>query len=151
MIDYIPHFLQYSLNIRGLVSQKCRKNKMSWLKQQLKEIKKLGVIHFQESHFSNLKEIEECFFGMKGKILGVSCNPTNHKHDVFSWVPLESPISPYWDQKQACRTWNLFLSWVAQSHFWASKMRLRYSAQKYPPTPSSLLLIPVGWYVDEQV
>ena len=92
MIDYIPHFLQYSLNIRGLVSQKCRKNKMSWLKQQLKEIKKLGVIHFQESHFSNLGEIEECFFGMKGKILGVSCNPTNHKQGVFSWVPLESPI-----------------------------------------------------------
>ena len=65
---------------------------MRWLKQQLKEIKKLGVIHFQESHFSNLKEIEECFFGMKGTFLGVSCNPITHKHGVFSWVPLESPI-----------------------------------------------------------
>ena len=92
MIDYIPHFVQYSFNIRGLVSMKCRKNKMSWLKQQLKEIGKLGVIHFQESHFSNLKEIEECFFGMKGNTLGVSCNPTTHKHGVFSWGPLESPV-----------------------------------------------------------
>ena len=71
---------------------KCRKNKMSWLKQQLNEIKKLGVIRFQEFHFFNLKEIEECFFGMKGKVLGVSCNPTTHKHGGFSWAPLESPI-----------------------------------------------------------
>ena len=65
---------------------------MSWLKQQLKEIKHLGIIHFQESHFSKLEEIEECFFGMKGKILGVSCNPSGHTRGVFSWVPLESPI-----------------------------------------------------------
>ena len=29
MIHYIPHFVQYSLNIRGIVSMKCKKNKMS--------------------------------------------------------------------------------------------------------------------------
>ena len=65
---------------------------MSWLEQQLTEIRKLGVIHFQESHFSDLKEIEECFFGMKDKVLVVSCNPTTHMHGVFSWVPLVRPM-----------------------------------------------------------
>ena len=37
-----------------------------------------------------------------------------------------------WDvDLEAC---NSFLSWIAQSHFWASKMRLRYSAQKCVPS-----------------
>ena len=61
--------------------------------QQLKEIKNLGVIHFQETHLITLKEIEECFLGLKGKIMGASLNPEgDHKQGIFSWVPSTSPI-----------------------------------------------------------
>ena len=48
------------------------------------------------------------------------------------------------------RTWKdpyTFLSWIAQSHLWASKMRLRYSAQKCVGALPSPHLISRPWYV----
>ena len=46
-----------------------------------------------------------------------------------------------WTWKHPC----IFLSWIAQSHFWASKMRLRYSAQKCVGVLPSPHLIPRPW------
>ena len=59
----------------------------------------------------------------------------------------------YWswsgDEMWTSKHPHTFLSWIAQSHFWASKMRLRCPAQKWVGVFPSPHLIPRPWYVTE--
>ena len=91
MVEDIPHFVQYSLNIKGLSSKKSRQNKMAWVNAHIRSIKNLGIIHFQETKFKNLQEAKRCFRGMKGKVIGASFHPDRRKNGVVSWVPKCSP------------------------------------------------------------
>ena len=92
MVDNIPHFVQYSLNIKGLSSKKSRKNKMAWVSAHIRTIRNLGIIHFQETKFKGIQEAKRCFRGMKGKVIGASFHPDRRRNGVVSWVPKCSPI-----------------------------------------------------------
>ena len=86
--NIIPHFKQYSLNICGLISSKVEKR--DWIKQKFKN-KKVGVIHFQETHFNTRDEALAFFMGLGGYTLGFSA-ADNRSAGVITWIPQDSPI-----------------------------------------------------------
>ena len=65
----------------------------------------------------------------------------NKSHYSKSWS---------WDEMLTWKHPHSFLSWIAQSHFWASKVRLCYSAQKWVRMFPSQHLIPEPWNSNQE-
>jgi exonuclease III len=86
----IPHFTQYSLNLKGVVAEKVIENKMAWIKHNFYR-KKVGAVHFQETHFKNKTEACDTFRRLGGKIIGLAFAP-NRSAGLLTWVPADSPI-----------------------------------------------------------
>ena len=84
--DLIPHFRAYSLNIKGLVCEKSKDNKLVWLKQTCNKIPDLGVVLIQETHFKNTLEAHKALRRLGGKLLGISCSRSRSR-GVVAWVP----------------------------------------------------------------
>ena len=86
----IPHFTQYSLNLKGIVADKIVDNKMAWIKHTFFR-KKIGAVHFQETHFKNKTEACDTFRRLGGKIIGLTFAP-NRSAGTRTWIPADSPI-----------------------------------------------------------
>ena len=89
--DDIPHFRIYSINFRGLVDEKRRDDKLTWLKLEARKIQNLGLVLIQETHFKSTWEANQALRRLGGKLLGISCAQNNSRGVLF-WIPSNSPV-----------------------------------------------------------
>jgi exonuclease III len=91
-MTYIPHFTQFSLNIRGLVDVKSRDAKLNWLKQLILDYKP-DMIHIQEHHCYNMKQVMTACRRLGGKVIGISLAPVKGSYTgVFTLIPPKSVL-----------------------------------------------------------
>ena len=78
-LEHIPHHIQLSLNVSGLVSKHHqnhsrlarRDEKTEWIKLQTKNYKNIGLFHMQETHFESITEARAALLKLGGKIIGL--------------------------------------------------------------------------------
>ena len=90
-LEDIPHHVQLSLNLNGSVERPRMDEKMNWIKQHIKRMPHLGLVHFQETHFMTEREAYTALRRLGGKVLGLGL-ASDRGGGIATWVPPTSPV-----------------------------------------------------------